>query len=262
MAEGVLDRIVAAVRRRLRATPARADLEGAARHAADLRMAAGRRSLEAALRAHGPSVIAECKHASPSAGVLREPFDPVALARAYEAAGAAAISVVTEPDFFAGDTGWIPEVRAAVGLPVLRKDFIVSVRQVREAAVLGADAVLLIQRILDPADLAELLAAASDLHLDVLLEVFTDEDPAASVASGAPIIGVNARNLATFETRLDRVAELARSIPDDRVKVAESGIHSRADLVSLQAAGYDAFLIGEHLVKARDPGLALTALRG
>ena len=149
-----------------------------------------------------------------------------------------------------------------MALPVLRKDFIVSVRQVQEAAVLGADAILLIQRILDPQTLAALLAAASDLHLDVLLEVFTDEDPAPSVACGAPIIGVNARNLATFETRLDRVVELAKSIPGDRVKVAESGIHGRRDVERLQAGGYDAFLVGEHLVRADDPGSALSALLG
>lgn len=262
MAENALDRIVASVRRRLDAAPPAADLARAARDAAARRRAEGRRSLRAALGGAGPSVIAECKKASPSAGVLRADLDPVWLARAYEAAGAAAISVVTEPDHFLGDPRWLPEVRRAVSLPVLRKDFIVDRRQLEQAAVLGADAVLLIQRILTPGRLAELLAAAEELGLEVLLELFVDEDPAPAVASGAPIIGVNARDLATFEVRLDRVVELAAKLPRDRVRVAESGIHGADDLRRLQAAGYDGFLVGEHLVRAADPGAALRALLG
>jgi indole-3-glycerol phosphate synthase len=220
------------------------------------------RSLRQALTSTHPAVIAECKRASPSAGVLRRDFDPAALAAAYAAAGAAAISVVTEPDFFAGDPLWLSQVRGAVDLPVLRKDFIVSVRQLEETAVLGADAVLLIQRILPPATLRELLVTAAELDLEVLLEVFPDEDPEPAVASGATIIGVNARDLATFEVRLDRVAELARAIPDDRVRVAESGIRSRDDVEWLTAAGYRGFLVGEHLVRAEDPGGALRELLG
>jgi indole-3-glycerol phosphate synthase len=143
---------------------------------------------------------------------------------------------------------------------VLRKDFIVSRRQLEETAVLGADAVLLILRILDSATLAELLEAARSLHLEVLLEVFADEDPALAVAAGAAMIGVNARDLATFSTRLDRVADLAAAISEDRVRVAESGIHGRDDLQQLHAAGYDAFLVGEHLVRAPDPGATLAEL--
>jgi indole-3-glycerol phosphate synthase len=262
MAESVLDRIVAAVRRRQLETRPGADLARAAAEAADLRRRGGLRSLNEALAASGASIIAECKRASPSAGLIREDFDPVALAKEYEKGGASAISVVTEPDFFRGDPVWIREVRKAVTLPVLRKDFIFSVRQVYETALLGADAFLLIQRILNPTLVRELLVAARGLHLDVLLEVFVDEDPAPAVDSGARILGVNARNLATFETRLDKVVSMAEQLPDDRVRVAESGIHSREDLVMLQDAGYGAFLIGEHLVRSANPSEEVKKLKG
>lgn len=255
----VLDRIVAAVRERLDAAPAAPDLRQRAREAATARRP---RSLRRALAVKGPSLIAECKRASPSAGRLREPFDPVALAREYEAAGAAAISVVTEPDFFAGDPGWLAEVRAAVALPVLRKDFVVAERQLYEAVLLGADAVLLIARILTAGRLAELVELADELRLDVLLEIFADEDPAIAVASGAPIVGVNARDLATFRVDLDRVRELAAELPPDRVWVAESGIRGAGDVRRLAAAGYDAFLVGETLLRAERPGDAVRELLG
>ncbi len=258
--ESILDRIVLAVRARLDAAPAMPDLEQRAADAVVHRLAEGRRSLTAALRSRCPAIIAECKHASPSAGVLREPFDPVALARAYAAGGAAAISVVTEPDFFAGGPGWIGPVRAAVPLPVLRKDFIFTERQLYETAVLGADAVLLVQRLLDPPTLARLLEVARRLALDVLLELFADEDPAPAIASGAEIIGVNARDLASFRVDLERVAELARVIPNERVRVAESGVRGPQDVARLAAAGWHAFLVGEHLVRAPDPEAAVRAL--
>lgn len=205
-------------------------------------------------------MIAECKHASPSAGVLREPFDPVSLAESYESAGAAAISVVTEVDHFQGRPAWLAMVRRAVLLPVLRKDFVVTERQLHETALAGADAVLLIQRLLDPDRLAALLRLASDLHLEVLLEIFADDDPEIAAASGAEIIGVNARDLGTFATDLGRVEEMAARIPADRVRVAESGLRGRADVARLAAAGYDAFLVGEHLVRAEDPATALRDL--
>jgi len=262
MSESVLDRIVAAVLDRQRQADPLPDLRVVAERAVEERHRVGPRSLSRALSAPGVSVIAECKHASPSAGVLREPFDPVALARVYQGAGAAAISVVTEPDFFGGDPAWLPEVRRAVQLPVLRKDFIVTERQLLETAVAGADAVLLIQRLLDPARLTQLLGLAAELQLEALVEIFADEDPRIAVDSGAAIIGVNARDLATFATDLERVAGLAAAIPSDRVRVAESGIRNRADLHVLVDAGFDAFLIGEHLVRAEDPGVALHDLLG
>lgn len=260
MPDSVLDRIVAAVLERQRQDDPAPGLAEAAERAVEERERAGRRSLRDALGAPGLSVIAECKHASPSAGVLREPFDPVALARAYQGAGAAAISVVTEPDFFGGDPTWLPRVRDVVRLPVLRKDFIVNERQLLETAAAGADAVLLIQRLLTAAELAGLLRLAADLRLDALVELFADEDPRIAVDAGADIIGVNARDLATFATDLERVAHMADGIPSDRIRVAESGIGNRGDLLRLSDAGFDAFLIGEHLVRSEDPGDALRNL--
>ncbi len=256
----ILDRIVQAAEDRMAATPPRPDLEDSAHAAVDRRRAEGLRSLRQALEASGPQILAECKHASPSAGVLREPFDPVALAQEYEAGGAAAISVVVEPEFFLGDPDWIPEVRNAVALPVLRKDFIVSERQLFETALIGADAVLLIQRLLTPERTTALLDLADQLELEVLLEIFVDEDPAAAIDSGAEILGVNARNLATFETSVDRVAEIGGELPADRVKVAESGIKDAVDIARLTKAGYDAFLIGETLVRSADPARAVAEL--
>jgi indole-3-glycerol phosphate synthase len=153
-------------------------------------------------------------------------------------------------------------VRSAVDLPVLRKDFIVCRRQLFETAILGADAALLIARILDREILAELLETAAELELEILLEIFADEDPQAVLATGAPIIGVNARNLATFEVRLDMVEALAPVLPEDRVRVAESGIRCRDDLLRLNEAGYDAFLVGEHLVRSEVPEVAVRELVG
>ena len=259
MRESVLDRIVDSVRTRLASEPPDPDLRRRAAEAAAARR--DRRSLFDALTADGPSILAECKHASPSAGVLREPFDPVALATAYAAGGAAAISVVVERDHFAGEPAWIPAVRRAVGVPVLRKDFIVTERQLDETVLLGADAVLLIQRLLSPSQLADLVGHARGLGLDVLLELFVDEDPEPAVASGAAILGVNARNLATFEVRLDLVEAMAAALPADRVRVAESGITGSANVRRLVAAGYDAFLVGEHLVRSEDPAAAVRELR-
>ena len=253
MSESILDRIVADVRRRLDETPEMPGLEAAAHAAAETRRERGLRSLRGALSGPEPAVIAECKKASPSAGVIRADFDPVGLARAYAKGGAASISVVTEPEHFSGDPQWLAVIRRVVDLPVLRKDFIVTRRQLYESAVLGADAVLLISRLLDRETLAELLVTASELDLEALLEIFVDEDPASAVDSGAGIIGVNARDLATFTTRLDRVEAMANNLPADRVLVAESGIHGPGDLARLHEAGYDAFLVGEHLVRAEDP---------
>jgi indole-3-glycerol phosphate synthase len=262
MSKSVLDRIVADVRRRLDETPEPPGLVEAARAAAATRRERGLRSLRGALSGPGPAVIAECKKASPSAGLIRADFDPVALARAYAEGGAAAISVVTEPEYFSGDPEWLAVIRRAVDLPVLRKDFLVTRRQLHESAVLGADAVLLISRILDREILAELLATASELDIEVLLEIFADEDPESVVASGAEIIGVNARDLATFETRLDRVEAMAEKLPADRVRVAESGIHGPGDVTRMHRAGYDAILVGEHLVQSEDPEAAVRTLLG
>ncbi len=262
MPETALDRIVADVRRRLETYTEPPGLEEAAHEAVEARRSEGLRSLGRALSNPGPALIAECKKASPSAGLIREDFDAVALAGAYSAGGAAAISVVTEPDSFRGDTRWLIDVRGKVSLPVLRKDFIVTRRQLLETAVLGVDAVLLIARILDEETLVSLLKTAAELELEVLLEIFADEDPRTAVASGAPIVGVNARDLATFEVRLDRVESIAAELPTDRVRVAESGIRGPGDLDRLHRAGYDGFLVGEHLVRSEDPETAVRDLLG
>lgn len=253
----VLDRIVEAVTARLEATPQVDDLEDRARAEAEK---GGRRSLVSSLRQPGVRIIAEAKRRSPSAGVLREPFDPVCLARAYAAAGAAAISVVTEPDHFSGDPSWIAKVRSEVDLPVLRKDFIVAERQLYESVLLGADAVLLIAAILPRARLGRLAGLAAELGLDVLLEVHDGEELERAVRVGASVVGVNARNLRTFDVDVEGAARLASRLPDDRVAVLESGIRSQQHVAALAHRGLRRFLVGEHLVRARDPGAALKAL--
>jgi len=261
VSESILDNIVADVRKRLQWTPQAPGLERAAMRLIEQRKTQ-RRSLKRALAGPDIEIIAECKKASPSAGVIKSNFDPVRLALAYAAGHAAAISVVTERDSFAGDPLWLIDVSKAVNLPVLRKDFIIERRQLFESALLGADAVLLINRILTPQRLKDLLSTAEMLQLEVLLEIFADEDPGPVVDSGVAIIGVNSRDLSTFETRLDRIEEVAEKIPDDRIRVAESGITSPKDIDRLHTAGYHAFLIGEHLVSASDPERELHRLTG
>ena len=262
MTESVLDKIVADVRKRLDWTPVAPGLERLAQRAVEARRKEGKRSLRQALEGNDPEIIAECKKGSPAVGLIRPDFNPTKLARAYADARAAAISVVTEPDSFFGQPRWLVDVRRAVNLPVMRKDFIIDRRQLFETAVLGADAVLLIQRILDKHKLESFLAIAAELELEVLLEIFVDEDPAPAFESGAAIIGVNSRDLATFETDLYRVESLATDLPDDRVLVAESGIHGPDQIQRLHQAGYGAFLVGDHLVRADDPEQAVRRLTG
>ena len=209
-----------------------------------------------------PRVIAECKRRSPSRGVLRDDYDPVAVARAYESAGAAAISVLTEPAFFDGALSHLASVREAVAIPVLRKDFIVDEYQLWEARAAGADAVLLIAAVLDDEALVGLRERAEVLGLAALVEVHDAVELERAIRSGARMVGVNNRNLRTLTVDLDTSVALAASIPDGCVAVAESGLRSPADLHRLAAAGYDAFLIGERFMTAPDPGLALAALLG
>jgi indole-3-glycerol phosphate synthase len=206
------------------------------------------------------NIIAEIKKASPSAGVLREDFDPASLARGYEAAGAAAISVLTEEPNFQGALAHLRDARKAVSLPVLRKDFIVEPWQVWEARAASADTFLLIVAALSPAALRELLALGRDLGMEPLVEVHTGRELDEALAAGAHIVGVNNRNLHTLEVRVDTSLELIESIPDDCVAVSESGLRSAQDLQRLRAAGFDAFLIGEHFMREADPGAALRRL--
>ncbi len=212
--------------------------------------------------ARGPRIIAEVKRRSPSKGAIREGADPVAIARAYEAGGAAAISVLTDARYFGGSLADLKAVRAAVGLPILRKDFIIDEYQLAESALAGVDAVLLIARALPGDALPRLLGEAAALDLEALVEVHDEGEMAAAAAAGAAVVGINNRDLATFAVDPGVTGRLARLAPPGAVVVSESGIASAADLRGLEAAGAHAFLVGESLMRAEDPAAALRALRG
>ncbi len=203
------------------------------------------------------NVIAECKRRSPSRGVLRMDYDPSSVARSYEANGAAAISVLTEPAFFDGSLEHLTGVRQAVRIPILRKDFIVDRYQILEARAAGASAILLIVAALPPAELKALHAHATDAGLDVLVEVHGLDELPAALEAGAHIVGVNNRNLRTLAVNTELSGQVVDMLPGDIVKVAESGLKTEEDLRRLQKAGYSAFLIGERFMSADDPGLAL-----
>jgi indole-3-glycerol phosphate synthase len=202
------------------------------------------------------NVVAEVKRASPSKGVIRDDLDPVDVAVAY-AEHAAAVSVLTEEDHFLGSLETLRRIRARVDLPLLRKDFLFDEYQLVEAVEAGADAVLLVVAALEPARLGDLLAAARDLALDALVEVHTPQELETVLHFGHFLIGVNNRNLKTFEVDVETSFSIARSAPDDTVLVSESGIESRETIDALRGAGFDAFLIGEHLMRAPAPGDAL-----
>jgi indole-3-glycerol phosphate synthase len=220
------------------------------------------RDFGAALARDSLNVIAELKKASPSRGLIRADFDPVALAKSLEIAGAAAISVLTEEEFFQGDLKHMRDARAAIGLPVLRKDFIVDPWQVWEARATNADSFLLIVAALDDARLGELLALGRELGMEPLVEVHTHEELTRAMAVGARILGVNNRNLRTLEVRVETSYELIEAIPEECIAVCESGLRTYEDLTRLRAAGFDAFLIGEHLMAQPDPASALRVLLG
>ena len=209
-----------------------------------------------------PRVIAEVKRRSPSKGEIRADFDPARIAAAYEGAGAAAVSVLTDGRYFGGSLGALERVRAAVALPALRKDFVVDVYQLDEAAAAGADAVLLIVSSVPDEALAALHAHARMLALDVLVEVHDEAQMEVAGAIGADLIGVNNRDLRTFVTDLAVTERLAPGLPEGALLVAESGIFEHADIVRLGAVGASAFLVGESLMREPDVGLALRTLRG
>ena len=196
-----------------------------------------------------PAIIAEIKKASPSRGVLSEDFQPVKIARSYELGGAAAISVLTDQDFFQGSLADMVAARASVGLPVLRKDFTLEELHVVEAAAHAADAILLIAALLSAADMRRLREFASSLGLDTLVEVHDELELAQAIESGASMIGVNNRDLRTFEVKLETSLELAEKIPVGVMRVSESGIFTREHVQTLRAVGYQAFLVGESLMK-------------
>lgn len=220
-----------------------------------------RRNFARALKT-SPAVIAEIKKASPSKGVFTEDFRPADIARDYASGGAACLSVLTDERFFQGGWQHFQEARAACQLPMLRKDFTLDPLHVVEAAAYGADAILLIVAILDDCHLRNLREQAEALDMAVLVEVHDAEELDRAIASGASIIGVNNRDLRTFETKLETSLELASKMPSGVIAVSESGIRTRADIELLQSAGYSAFLIGEHLMLADDPAAKLRELRG
>jgi indole-3-glycerol phosphate synthase len=220
------------------------------------------RDFGAALGRNSLNVIAELKKASPSRGLIRADFDPVTLAKDLETAGAAAISVLTEEEFFQGELKYMRDARAAVGLPVLRKDFIIDPWQVWEARATNADSLLLIVAALDDERLAELLALGRELGMEPLVEVHTREDLTRALAVGARILGINNRNLRTLELHIETSYELIKAIPEECIAVCESGLRTHEDLTRLRAAGFDAFLIGEHLMSQPDPAVTLRTLLG
>jgi indole-3-glycerol phosphate synthase len=217
-------------------------------------------TLQARIAAGGAGVIAEVKKASPSKGVIRPDFDPAAIARSYEAGGAACLSVLTDVDFFQGHDDYLLQARAACSLPVLRKDFIVHPYQVHEARALGADCVLLIVAALQDAPLMHLAELAMSLDMDVLVEVHDLDELERALPVPAPLLGINNRSLRTFEVSLANTLDLRGAVPGDRVLVTESGIHTREDVATMRAAGVHAFLVGEAFMRAPDPGAELARL--
>jgi indole-3-glycerol phosphate synthase len=216
-----------------------------------------------ALQGDGINVIAEFKRRSPSKGMIREGANPIDIARAYQAGGAVAMSVLTEEDYFAGSLEDLRQVKATVDLPVLRKDFIVDEYQVYESAAAGADALLLIVAALDDELLLRLRRLAEDeLQMDALVEVHTSEEMRRAAACGAKLIGVNNRDLRTFEVSLETSLSLAREAPSEALLISESGLNNAADLQRLYDAGYRGFLIGETLMRTDDPAAALRSFRG
>jgi len=257
----VLQRILAVkageVAQAKRATPLGA-LQGLARQAAPARDFVG--ALRARVQAGKPAVIAEIKKASPSRGVLREHYDPAAIAASFEHHGAACLSVLTDAQFFQGHLDHLRQARAACGLPALRKDFTIDPYQVYEARAAGADCVLLIVAALEPALMRELEATAHDLGMGVLVEAHDADELDQALALETTLIGINNRDLRTFETRLETTLDLLARIPAGRLVVTESGILTPADVTRLHGRGVGCFLVGEAFMRAADPGIELGRL--
>jgi indole-3-glycerol phosphate synthase len=256
----ILDRIIAVKREEIRAAQLSAPLE-------ELKLLAStrdKRDFVGALRAkHAegkPAIIAEVKKASPSKGVLREHFVPADIARSYERGGAACLSVLTDVQFFKGSVAYLEEARAACGLPVLRKDFIVDPYQIVEARAMGADCILLIATALQRSQMQDLEAFAHSLGLAVLVEVHDTEELMEALTLKTPLMGINNRNLRTFETSIDTTIGMLEAVPDDRIVVTESGIMCRSDVERLRAMDVHTFLVGEAFMRADDPGTELARM--
>lgn len=257
----ILRRILATKRAEVEAARASvplAEMERRARAAAAPRDFAG--ALREKIAAGRPAVIAEIKRASPSKGLLRDPYDPMAIARSYAAAGAACLSVLTDREYFQGAPEHLVAARAACALPVLRKDFVVEPYQVVEARAMGADCILLIAAALSAGDMRGLEQIAQGLGMAVLVEVHDAEELEAALTLATPLVGINNRDLRTFETRLERTIELLPRVPGQHLLVSESGIATPEDALRLWASGVRAFLVGEAFMRAPDPGISLKSL--
>jgi indole-3-glycerol phosphate synthase len=259
----ILDKIVAVKHQEVAAAKKRASLE-AVRFDAESRVLT--RDFLGAIRAKlaqgKPAVIAEVKKASPSKGVLRADFIPADIAQSYAEHGAACLSVLTDKQFFQGGVDYLKQARASCDLPVLRKDFLVDAYQVYESRAMGADCILLIAACLSDAQMAEFEAIAHSLDMAVLVEVHDKAEMARALKLKTPLVGINNRNLQTFEVSLDTTLALKDMVGPDRIVVTESGIHTRDDVVRMQAAGVGAYLVGEAFMRAKEPGEALAALFG
>ena len=261
MSGSMLDEILAHKAEEVRARQAvrgRRELEAAAAHLPPTRGFV--RRLEEAAAQGGDGVIAEVKKASPSRGVIRPDFRPADIAASYAAAGAACLSVLTDEKYFQGADRYLSDIRTTVSLPLLRKEFIVDAWQIPESRVIGADCILLIVAALSPSQLSEFSDQAGGLGMDVLMEVHDEEELATALALSPTLIGINNRNLKTFETGIGNTLKLLPHIPEGVLVVSESGIHSRDDVAILREHGVHAFLVGEAFMRADDPGAALSAL--
>jgi indole-3-glycerol phosphate synthase len=257
----ILEKILARKREEITERRTRAPLTDVVARAADAEPPRGFvAALRAKIAAGLPAVIAEVKKASPSKGVMRPDFRPAEIARSYAGGGAACLSVLTDVDFFQGADAYLQQARAACALPALRKDFTIDAYQVHEARALGADCILLIVAALDDARLRDLAELATQLRMDVLVEVHDAAELDRALATSAPLIGINNRNLRTFETRLETTLDLRDRVPGDRLLVTESGIHSPADVALMRDSGVHAFLVGEAFMRAEDPGTELKRL--
>ncbi len=256
----ILDKIVATKREEIAAAKARIPIEELRARAQDT---PARKDFFGALAAEGPiKLIAEVKKASPSKGIIRADFDPVAIARTYEQSGATCLSVLTDAPYFQGSLDYLTAIRAAVNLPLLRKDFILDTYQLLEARIAGADAVLLIAECLDDCNLRKLHNESLELGLTPLVELYEPANLPRVLAAGATLVGVNNRDLRNFEVDLEHTIRLRRDIPDECLLVGESGIATRADVERLEAAGVDAILVGESLMREADIGAAVRKLLG
>ncbi len=257
----ILDRILGRKVEEIAERNARVPMAELIARAADLEDTRGfAAAIEAKIESGSPAVIAEIKKASPSKGVIRADFDPAAIARSYEHGGATCLSVLTDADFFQGSEDFLRQARAACALPVLRKDFTIDAYQVYEARAIGADCILLIVAALDDSQLLDLSLLAAELDLDVLVEVHDAAELERALEIPAPLIGVNNRDLRSFEVSLNTSMSLRKRAPADRLLVSESGISTIEDVAQLRGAGIDAFLVGEAFMRAVDPGVALKQL--